>query len=49
MFKAGLLHENPNISDDIVCTIIDEIGLKKAAEAIGEAFQYALGGGETKN
>jgi hypothetical protein len=49
LFKAALIHENSNVTDEQIYSIIDSIGIRQAAEAIAKAFQYALGGEEEKN
>ena len=46
MFKAGLIHENPKVTDENVYTILDEIGIKRAVEGISEALRYALASDE---
>jgi len=41
-FQIGLMHSNPSITVEQVDTIIDNIGIEKAAELFAAAFQEAF-------
>ena len=53
ILRVGLVHWKPDITIDEADDIIDEVGLAKASEAIGKAFELAFappkGTGEQKN
>lgn len=53
ILRVGLIHWNPDVTIDKADEIIDEVGLQKASEAIGKAFELAFappkGTGEQKN
>lgn len=42
IFRVGLLHWRPEITLDEAGEIMDEIGITKAAEAVGKAFEMAF-------
>ncbi|WP_434642765.1 GTA-gp10 family protein [Thermoanaerobacterium thermosaccharolyticum] len=53
ILRVGLIHWKPDVTIDEADEIIDEVGLQKASEAIGKAFELAFappkGTGEQKN